>query len=163
MSPDRARVLTEGLVAGFIGYLVVAVFFAVVNVLMGRPVLYTAALLGGLLTGTGTDPAAVTVQTGPVLAYNAVHLVVFLTAGLLASALILATERRPNLWVLFFLIFVALFMVSAMAFALLIGRVSAGLPWWSLIGANLAATIAMGAYLVARHPGLPRTVGEAEV
>ena len=154
MKPDRARVLTEGLLAGFIGYVVVAVFFAAVNVLAGQPLLYTAAVLGRALTGGVADAQAVPIEAASVLAYNAVHLAVFLTIGLVASVLVLATERHPNLWLAFFLILLALLMVTLITFAVLIGPISAALPWWSLIGANLLAAVAMGGYLAIRHPTL---------
>lgn len=162
MRPDRARVMTEGLVSGFIGYLTVAAFLGVVNLLGGRPLLHTAAQLGQLLTGGGGEARAVPIEAGPVLAYNAVHLAIFLLIGLAASLLILATERYPNLWLAFFLIFLALVMVTMIAFTVLVEPVSAALPWWSLIGANLAAAVAMGTYLARRHPTLWSVVEELE-
>jgi hypothetical protein len=152
--PDRARVVTEGLVSGFIGYLVVAVLLAAINLLAGRPLLHTAALLGQLLAGEAGDAQSVPIEVAPVLAYNAVHLVIFLVIGLVASLLILATERHPNLWLAFFLIFLSLLMVTVIAFTVFVGPVSSELPWWSLIGANLAAAVAMGVYLARRHPTL---------
>lgn len=163
MKADRARLLTEGVVAGILGYLVVATFFAFLNIFMGRPVLHTAALLGGLLTGVPVDPVAPAIETGPVLAYNAVHLLAFVTVGLLAAALVFATERHNELWELFLLIFVAILMVSWITFAVLIGPVSPGLPLWAVLVANAASAAAMGAYLLYRHPGLPEAIGKAEV
>lgn len=163
MKEDRARVLTEGLVAGVLGYAVVAVLFAVLNVLSGRHLLHTAALLGGLLTGTEVDPASPAIATGPVLAYNAVHLVVFLAVGTLGSTLLFVTERHTGLWELFLLIFVAALMVSGIVFGILVGPVSAGLAWWAVIVANAAAAVAMGGYLLGRHPGLRGTIDAADV
>lgn len=162
MSPDRSRVLAEGLVAGFVGYAAVAVFFGLVNLFAGRPLLYTAALLGQALTGGSAGSEAVVVEAAPVLAYNAVHLLIFLAVGVLISLLVGATERNPNVWTLFFLIFVGLVMVTTMAFAILARPLSARLPWWSLAGANLSAALAMGAYLVYRHPALLADVRAAE-
>ena len=157
------RVLTEGMVTGVLGYAAVAVFFALRNVLLGRSALHTAAVLGGLLTGTPVDPATPAIEAGPVLAYNAVHLLVFLAVGLLAAALVFATERYRELWELFLLIFVGIFMVSGFTFAVLIGRAAAVVPWWSIVVADALAAAAMGAYLLYRHPGRPRTIGRADL
>lgn len=163
MKADRARVLTEGLVAGLLGYVAVAVLFAALNVLAGRPVLHTAALLGGMLTGADVDPISPAIETGPVLAYNAVHLLVFLAVGLLGSLLVFAAERHTELWELFLLIFVAILMVTGITFGVLIGPAASVLSWWAVIGANAAAAVAMGGYLLYRHPGLPGTIGDAEL
>lgn len=37
---------------------------------------------------------------------------------------------------------------------------SEAVPWGVIVGANLAAGLAMAAYLVRRHPGLARAVEE---
>ena len=74
-----------------------------------------------------------------------------------------ATERHHQLWELFLLIFVAALMVSWITFAVLIGPVSSVLPLWAVMVANAAAAVVMGAYLLKRHPGLPETIGQAEV
>lgn len=53
MNAQRKRLLVDGLIAGVIGYAVVAVFHGVLNVVGGHPPLYTAALLGELVFGSG--------------------------------------------------------------------------------------------------------------
>jgi len=161
MKPDRARVLTEGLVTGILGYLAVVVFMALINVVSGRSVFYTASVLGQALTG-GTDAAAAT-ESAAVLAYNGVHLVVFLVVGFIASTLVFATERYPSVWPLFFLVFVGLLMVSWITFAVLAAPLSAALPVWAIVVANLLAAGAMGTYLLKRHPMLWATVESQEV
>jgi hypothetical protein len=154
--------ITDGLVSGFIGYLAVAAFLGVVNVLSSRPLLHTATVLGQLVVGGSADAQGAAIQAAPVLAYNAVHLAIFLVIGLVASLLILATERHPNLWLAYFLIFLTLVMATAITFTVFVGPVVAVLPWWSLIGANLAAAVAMGGYLAWRHPTLWAVVEDLE-
>jgi hypothetical protein len=150
------------MVAGLLGYLAVAAFFGVLNVLSGRPVLYTAALLGQAVTGGAADPHTLTIEPAAVLAYNAVHLVIFLAIGSIASMLVFATEKYPSAWALFLLIFVALLMVTAMAFSVLVGPYSAAMPWWALLGSNVLAALAVGAYILRRHPALWATVDREE-
>ena len=52
MKAERERVLTEGLIAGFIGYATVIVVYGVVNLATGHSFFYTAALLGNAVLGT---------------------------------------------------------------------------------------------------------------
>ncbi len=161
MKPDRARVLTEGLVAGVLGYLAVAVFFVFVNVLSGRPVFYTAGVLGQALTAGSADVQS-GIESAAVIAYNSVHLIIFLAIGLIVSMLVFATERHPSAWLLFFLVFVALMMVSGITFSVLVEPLSEALPWWTLIVSNLLAAAAMGTYVLKRHPALWATVESQE-
>ncbi|MFQ5690036.1 MAG: hypothetical protein ACE5HQ_07180 [Gemmatimonadota bacterium] len=158
MKPSRARILIEGLVAGFLGYAAIALFYGVVNLASGRSAWYTARLLGQTLVGHG--PEHVVPAAAPVLAFNAVHLVVFLAIGLSAAWLIFEMEHHPQFW--FFLFFAALagFMFSESAFLLLAEPTTAQLPWWSVVSANLAAGLAMGGYLYARHPRLLRELSD---
>src|SRR5215216_5874881 len=75
------RTLQVGLIAGIIGYAVVAVFFASTSRLAGHSSFDIAALLRGtLFFGTHQGPSEMTV-TGPVFAYSGPRLVTFLAAG----------------------------------------------------------------------------------
>lgn len=150
MKPDRARVLSEGLITGIIGYAVVVLFYGVVNVVTGESFFSTAARLGAGLVGPEAGDSAV----GAVLAFNGLHLIVFLLIGLVAAALVMQTERHPSFFVVaLFAGIMGLFAVMA-AFLSFAARSGTEFPIGSVFVANLLAGAAMGAYLLKAHPRL---------
>lgn len=160
MRAQARDTLISGLWAGVIGYGAVVVIIALLNVLAGRSPFYTAALFGSALFYHLRDPAALVVAPGPVLAFNMVHMVVFLGLGFLCAWLVSLAERFPTTQylVLVVLLFVALHVYFAMAFLTrpLLGE----LVWWHVGIASLAAAIGMGWYLLATHPFLRRELRE---
>jgi len=150
VKPDRARILSEGLITGLAGYVLVVLFYAFLNVVTGRSVFATPAQLGaGLVSGSRAGGAA-----GAVLAFNGLHLLVFLAVGMLAAWLVMRIERQPNFFVLALFIGVAgLFAVMA-AFLSFAARSGVELPIGLVFAANLLAGVAMGAYLLRAHPRL---------
>lgn len=150
----------DGLTAGVIGYGTVVVVMAVFNVVAGRSAFYTPALFGSALFYGLRDPAALVVRAGPVLAYNAAHLVAFLAVGLLAAWLVAIAERSPTAQ---YAIIVLLLLVAAHAAVALVFFArplvgAAGL--WPLAGASAAAAGAMGVFLWRAHPFLRRELRE---
>ena len=159
MKPDRTRLFTEAFIVGVIGYAVVALFFVIWNILAGRHPLYTAALLG---QGIARSPAPgdAVVAFGPIMAYNALHLIVFLLIGLIAAWLVFATEKVPQFWFVGLLIFITALMVSIAVLVVYSVPISDALPWWSIVAANVVAALLMGAYLVKAHPRLLSQIGD---
>lgn len=159
MSDERMKVFTQGLIAGLIGYGTVAVVFAVVNLLSGRNVFYTAALLGASLFYGVRDPSRVTVTAQYVFAYNGAHLLVFLGFGLVSAGLAELSEHLTQLWyvglVMFF--FVAFHLVAAMQVVAL--PVQEAIPGVAVWAAGFAAALLMGSYLLWVHPKI--RAGEA--
>jgi hypothetical protein len=101
MNAEGQRALWNSIYTGLIGYLAVAVFFLVLDPLLGRGFLHTPALLGSALFYGLTDPAALTIQPGPIIAYNGAHVVVFLVLGLVVGELTYASVRlRQQMWYL---------------------------------------------------------------
>lgn len=152
MNGTWRRVIGQGLVAGFIGFVTVAVVFAVVNVGMGRSPFHTSALLGAALFYGATDPAQVAVTPAPVLSYNGLHLLVFLAFGIVAAGLAGMADRGQQLWyvALFFFIFLSFHLEGAVQlFAAPMRPVLSDTAIW---GAGIAAAAAMAAYLLWRHP-----------
>jgi len=152
MSANSGETMRQGLVAGVIGFLTVAVVIAVADLSMGRSPLYTSSLLGGILFHGVTDPAGVSVTLGYVLEYTGVHLVVFIAFGVITSSLAALADRGWQLWfvALFFFIFVSFHLVAAVqAFANPVRSVlSEGAIW----GAGIAASVMMGLYFLRVHP-----------
>lgn len=98
MKPSSEELLTEGLIAGVIGYASTALVMMAAGALAGRSPFHAAALLGSALFYGIQDPAVVVVWPGPVLAYNGVHLIMFLLLGLVAAWLADMSERGPEFW-----------------------------------------------------------------
>ena len=153
---DTARLYQEGLVAGIIGALTVALWFLVVDVLHGRP-LYTPTVLGTALFGRATVVGSydtLPVSMDMVLMFTWVHGLAFAAIGGVASRLLAMAERNPNIGfgvLLLFVVFEFGFTVTAMLFA---APVLKALTWPAVLVANLLAAAAMGGYFWLRHPAL---------
>jgi len=149
VKPDRARVLSEGLITGLVGCLTVVLFYGILNLVEGRSFFATAEHLGAGLVAAGSSGGA-----GPVLAFNGLHVVVFLVIGVVAAWLVMQTERHPSFFVLALFIGVAgLFAVLAV-FLSFAASTGIEIPIGTVLAANLAAGALMGAYLLKAHPKL---------
>ena len=153
MERARERVVLEGLVAGLLAYGVVAVVFAVADIVLGRGLFHTPAVIGNLLFYGGLDPTA-SVTAGPVAAANGVHIALSMLVGLAAALLVHETELHPQLFYISFLVVVFFLLAST---AILLGIPSAitrAAPWAVTLVANLAGALVAGAYLWRAHPAL---------
>jgi hypothetical protein len=160
MREETRTTLAGGLFAGLLGYLVVVVVMALLNIVSGRSAFYTAALFGSAIFYGLDDPAALQVAPGPVLAYNMLHVLAFLALGMAASWLVTKAEQYPiaRFVILFVLIFVAAHVYGAgLIFAQPLLGPSA---WWELGLGSLLAALAMGWYLLRLHPALRRGLRE---
>jgi hypothetical protein len=153
---DTARVYREGMIAGVVGALAVALWFLVLDTLSGRP-LWTPTVLGTVLFrgGAGLNtPETLAVSTEMVLMFTWVHGLVFVALGGLVAHLLAHVERHPSSGfgiLLLFVIFQFGFIVAATMFAAPVLRL---LSPWSILVANLLAAAAMTAYFRRCHPGL---------
>ncbi len=152
MKPERVEAYWQGLVAGLIGYAAVAAFFAIYNLASGRSPFYTAALFGGALFYGLRDAAQVAVWPGPVLAYNGVHLVVFLVLGMIASWLAYLADRGPQFWYIGAILFSFVVFHMYGGALLLTSTIRAVIPTWSVFVATMLAGSAMLGYLLWVHP-----------
>jgi len=146
----------EGIIAGSIGAAAIAVWFLILDAIKGRP-FYTPSLLATVLFRPGgglTAPESVEISFEQVLGYTWVHWLVFCVIGGVASLLLRAAERNPDLGfgiLLLFVVFEFGFLVGALLFANAILRVIA---WQEILGGNLLAAAAMAAYFWRRHSNL---------
>jgi len=138
------RVLTEGFLAGALGYLVVASFFAVANLAAGDSMFRTAYLLGEAV-GAGTG--GIGDAAGIVLAANGIHLVVSMLLGLCAAWVVMEVEHHHTFW---YVAFIALFGGGWLALGI------AGL------GTGSGAEGARASSEPLRHPGDPLPGQEEE-
>lgn len=153
---DTARLYQDGIIAGVIGAVTVALWFFVIDAINGRP-LYTPTVLGTALFRRGA--ALPPLQSLPasldmVLMFSWVHGMAFAVVGGLVSRLLAMVERNPSIGfgvLLLFVVFEFGFTVTAMLFAAPILKV---LTWPAVFVANLLAAAAMAGYFRVRHPRL---------
>ena len=159
MSETQQRVFYEGLIAGLIGYITVALVLAIVDLAMGRSLFYTVATLGEAVFGdTGAADSAVT--PAAVFTYNGVHILAFVIFGVLVAWLVVETELHPAIWYVAFMALLAAFFLATVLAAGAGAALGESLTWWSVVLANVLAALAMGWYLHRAHPRLLRHVSE---
>jgi hypothetical protein len=156
MTEARKDMIWQGLVAGFIGYATVALAVGIGDALQGRSFFYTVSLLGGWLFYGQYDPSDVLIWPGAIFAYNGLHLVVFLTFGLVGSWLANVAERGPLFWygslVLYLMVFIHLFAGVVQ----MTEPMRAGISMLQVTIPSLLAGALMSAYLLRMHPLLRR-------
>ena len=154
--PDTVSLYQEGMIAGVLGAIAVAVWFLVLDSLSGRP-FWTPTVLGTALfrQSSGLDsPQTLPVSSEMVLMFSWVHGMVFAALGGLAARLLGYVESHPSAGfgvLLLFVIFQFGFIAVATVFAEPVLRV---LSAWSILVANLVAAAVMAAFLWRRHPRL---------
>jgi hypothetical protein len=157
------RCLQAGLIAGILGYAVVAVFFAVESLIEGRSTFDIAALLRGtLFFGTHPGPNEMII-VGPVFPYSGPRLVTFLAAGVFIAWLASNAERAPRVWLvaLMLLLFVA---APVMGVPILFEeRVQAELSPLIVVIATSLSALAMGMYLWKVNPWLRAAMDERAI
>ena len=154
-STDATRLYQEGLVAGLVGAVTIALWFLIIDVIQGRP-LYTPTVLGTALfrRGAGAPWPEVLPDLEMVLMFTWVHGLVFVAIGGVAARLLGLAERQPSAGfgiLMLFVFFEFGFIVTAM---LLAAPVLQALAWPAILVANMLAAAAMGGYFWLRHPNL---------
>lgn len=165
MKPMRA-ILQQGFIAGVLGYITVALSSAAMNLLSGHSPFYTVEALARGVFGTGAGPSVPATSIGPVIAYNGLHLLVFLVLGWVAAALISEVELHPRIWYMAFFIFLAGFLFTYASMLVLTVELTRTFPALQIVVANLLAAGVMGVYLARLHPALAATIrqrGDPEV
>jgi hypothetical protein len=151
MMRTQHRLFTEATDAGFIGGTTVAVWFLLRDLLVGHP-LRTPSVLGQVFLLGESHPDVHSILFGAVVAYTAVHFILFVLFAMLLAVLIRLAVDQP---VCRFAILV-LFVVYEFCFYVVVHAVSDDLgalfPLWTVLAANLLATAAMGAYFWRRYP-----------
>jgi hypothetical protein len=147
------RVIREGLIAGLIGAVAVAIWFLVIDLVQGR-VLFTPAALGSAIFTGARSAAEVQITVPMVLAYTGVHLAAFLGTGFVASALISEAEKDPPMLLGLILLFVTFEVLFFGLIAIMASWLLDSIRWWTILVANLIAAGAMGTYLWKEHPNL---------
>lgn len=154
MERARERVVLEGLVAGVLAYAVVAIVFAAADLLMGRGLFHTPAVIGSLLFYGGADRVTIAVAPGPVAAANGVHVALSMIVGLAAALLVHETELHPQIFYITFLVVVLFLLASTAALLGVPSAITRAAPWTVTLVANLAGALVAAVYLWRAHPHL---------
>jgi hypothetical protein len=162
VASNVTRGVRDGLASGAIGFATVAAFFALVDALAGRSLLYTPALLGGALFYGVTSPSEVAVAPGPILGYSAAHLVVFLVIGVLAAGLASVASRHRHVWYVGVNLFLLVIAHASGVVLTLTESLQGVVSAWLVTGATLAAAITMAAYLLRANPPLLQEARDRE-
>lgn len=162
MNAQRQRLLGDGLAAGLIGYVLVAGFFVVLNLVAGRSPFYTAALVGEAIFSGLRDPSAVTLAAGPILAFNGLHILGYILFGFFAGWLVYETELHPQFWYLAFFLFLAATVLMFAVVLAIMTIVESPVPAWSVLVASLLAAVGMAGYLTGSHRSLVGTIREGQ-
>ncbi len=154
MSRGEHDTVREGLTAGFLGAIAIAIWFLIIDVTLRRP-FYTPALLGGaLLSVLGPAPSS-DGATMHVIVYTVFHFAVFMAIGIFAAYMVHRAEESPSILAGFLILFVS-FEVGWYGWTALLSQDEAWgqVAWWQVLGANVVAAVMMGTYLWRRHPML---------
>ena len=147
-------VFREGVLAGIIGATAIAVWFFIVDLVTGQPLLTPTTLGRAVFSVLGTVPEAES-PIVHVLAYTVFHVAAFITIGIVAAAMVRLAGDEPSVLLGFAILFVAV-EVGFYAFVAVLSQVTplGQLAWWQVMVGNLIAAAAMGFYLVRKHPVL---------
>jgi hypothetical protein len=154
MQGKTATRIAEGLVAGIVAHVAIAIVLGVADLIGGRWILYSPALLGSVLLDGGRQGCQLPLRATSFLAYTSIHLITLTLFGLLASWLIRGSEERPILWFGALLTFVVVAWHLTAAVLGLLAPVQECLSLWPITAAGFAGGLAMAAYLWRNHPRL---------
>jgi hypothetical protein len=153
-------IIREGLFAGLLGAAAVAVWFLIIDLITAR-VFFTPAALGSAVLFGARDLAEVQVTAATVLGYSLLHGAAFITAGIVAAAVVHQAEETPPLLLGFVLLTVTFGTLIVGLIAIVAEWILQALAWWSIMIGTLLGAGAMGVYLWRSHPVIQEHVREA--
>lgn len=150
------RWVREGCTIGLLGFLSVATFYALFDLIAARGLFYTVNQIGVVLQrGPGSIGAAGNawpIDVGAIIFYSTLHLILALGIGLLVCRLVHEAELRPMQAQVALLFMVAGFAGTIALVGVLSAPIREVLPWWTVIASNALAVLVAGAVLLRRHP-----------
>ncbi len=151
---NRHNVYREGFIAGIIGATAVAIWFFFLDLIAAHP-LYTPEIMGRtFLSILGPDRGDSRMVA--VAFYTVLHYAVFVFVGIVATAIIHASQKRTTILAGALILFV-IFQIGFYILTALVAESPLGaLAWYQVFAANLIATVLMGTYLWRSHPNLGR-------
>jgi len=144
-------VVREGVLAGLMGGLIVAVWFLIYDVAIGHP-FRTPALLGAIIFNGMAEPQGFAVTAALVLGYTVLHFFAFIMFGIAASITMAASEYEPLLALGTLVLFVWFELCFAAFVTFLAQSAMQEIGWWNIVGGNVTALAAIIAFYEIRHP-----------
>ena len=156
------RNLSQGIATGIVGAATVAVWFLLVDIVMGRPFFTPSALGSAIFLGAST-PGEVQTTIGVIGSYTILHLAAFCAVGFVLVWVSERIEDTPGLWMLALMGFITV-EAGFMGVAGLLGDwVSGTVGWITVVVGNLLAVGAMGRWIWVTHPRLRQRLTEQPV
>jgi hypothetical protein len=147
------RVAREGVSAGLVGAVVVAIWFLGYDLASGA-IFRTPSLLGAMIFRNADITGPVRVTASLVIGYSVLHFFAFIMFGVAIAVLLAASEWEPFLALGVFLL-LAVFEVFFVGFIAVLDQSALEvLGWWKIVAGNILAILAMTAYFVRGHRGL---------
>jgi hypothetical protein len=159
MNHQEHSTLREGLLAGVIGGLVVAVWYIAVDLSRGQ-LGYTPNVLGQVFVARDTVPTG-QILPQAVAEYSLLHFGVFFLLGVILAGLTHMAIRNPALRMGVWLGLVITFLFFLGFLFMLYSATDQRFPWWPALGGALLGIGSIGLYLWRRHPALRGTFREA--
>jgi hypothetical protein len=141
-------VLPEGVEAGLVGAVAVALVFYVRDAWIGQP-LRTPAVLGTLLMAGATAARTQPPVAGAAALYHVIHFLAWTVLGFAGSTLMAHAERRRARWLPPFFALLALVPLGVLDVFVRDAQLERLHLWLG----GLTGIVAMGAFLAWRHPG----------
>jgi len=155
ITPAAHSTIREGVIAGGLGALAVALWFLLLDAIAGRA-LHTPALLGALVMRT-PDPIAASEGSNRLMyaaLYTPIHFILFALFGVLVVFLMHRANKQPSLLTLAVILF-AVFEGGFTGLVAMLSQTALGdLAWHQVAIGNLIAVIVMGWYVWRRHPNV---------
>jgi hypothetical protein len=157
MAERSHSITSEGTDVGIIGGLAVAIWFLILDIIAGRP-LMTPSLLGQVVLMGDSTPDTSNIVFGAILLYTAFHFVVFALIGMGLVALVHWGTENPIVRYALLPVFLAFEVLFYGLLEVLSERTGELFPFWAVVMANTLAAISMGLYLWIRHPAFRRSI-----
>jgi hypothetical protein len=143
-------VARQGVIAGFLGAFVVAMWFLIVDAAAGQPLL-TPALLGAAIFQGVFNPAELQITAPLVIGYTALHFFCFMLFGIATSVLLHAADDEPTFAVLAALLLALFEVIFIGALSIFDHGALMTIGFWSIVVGNFFALVVMLAYFHRRH------------
>ena len=153
MHVQEHSTVREGLLAGLLGAMIVALWYFVFDMAAGKP-FHTPNALGKVFFRGDLEPGVREIVPQVVAGYTVLHLVIFALAGVGLTLLVHLAARNLALRMGLWMGLVVAFAFFAGLTYMLTTATGERVPLWSVVGGNLLAVATMGWYLWRRHPRL---------
>ncbi len=145
------RLTYEGVVAGTLGALTIALWFFVIDWLQGRPLYTPTVLATAVLHGEVNTALESSIALRLTVGFTFVHWLLFTALGGFAAWMLGVAERNANLGFGVLLLFAFMEVGFLAVVAVFAQTVFQALSWQLVLIGNLLATAVMGLYFWRRH------------